>query len=202
MAFLPDGRMLITERPGRLADPRQGKASAAGNRDADGMGAAGRRPVRRRRSSGYVKNGWIYLSLGDAARLQSACARPCRRSRAAGTRWSAEPAVDDRIVRGKIRDNAWVDQQVIFNGAPESTHRPTSTTVRASSSTARATSSTRSETRASSKARRICRTHGQDPPRQRRWLGTERQSVRETPGALGRSGATGIATRRASRSIR
>ena len=49
LAFLPDGRLLITERPGPPAHRREGAAAAgAGDGHADGLGAAGRRPVRRR----------------------------------------------------------------------------------------------------------------------------------------------------------
>ena len=49
LAFLPDGRLLITERPGRLRIVEKGQAAAgAGEGHADGLGAAGRRPVRRR----------------------------------------------------------------------------------------------------------------------------------------------------------
>ena len=48
MAFLPDGRLLITERPGRLRILEKGQLLPPVTGHADGMGAAGRRPVRRR----------------------------------------------------------------------------------------------------------------------------------------------------------
>ena len=73
MAFLPDGRMLITERPGRLRildkekllPPVTGTPTVWVQQDG-GLFDVAVHP-------GYVKNGWIYLVvLGDAARLQGA----------------------------------------------------------------------------------------------------------------------------------
>ncbi len=85
------------------------------------------------------------------------------------------------IVRGKIRNNAWVDEQVIFRGAaelysPANFHYGSQVHVRSS----RVISSTRSATRASPRAPRICRSPTrQGPPRQRRWIGAQGQPVRE-----------------------
>ena len=51
IAFLPDGRMLVTERPGRLRIVEKGQLLPAVDRNADGVDGAGRRTVRRRSTS-------------------------------------------------------------------------------------------------------------------------------------------------------
>jgi len=48
----------------------------------------------------YSENGWIYLSYSHALEEEDG------------------PAMT-RIVRGKIRDNTWVDQQIIYESSPE-----------------------------------------------------------------------------------
>jgi glucose/arabinose dehydrogenase len=102
IAWLPDGRMLVTERPGplRLVE-RDGTLSApvAGTpavwaRNQGGMMEVAVHPE-------YAANGWIYLSFSDP--------------RTVGGRTVAFTA----IVRGRIRDGRWVDEETIFE-APES----------------------------------------------------------------------------------
>ena len=51
LAFLPDGRLLVTERPGRLRIIENGQAPARGEGAAEGLGEAGWRHVRRRSPS-------------------------------------------------------------------------------------------------------------------------------------------------------
>ncbi|MGH8248866.1 MAG: PQQ-dependent sugar dehydrogenase, partial [Gammaproteobacteria bacterium] len=99
LAFLPDGRLLITERPGRLRTVANGKLQP--------KPVSGTPAVWERQDGGlfdvevhpkYGQNGWIYLSY-------------------------AEPGPNDTsmtaIVRGRIKDNTWVDQQFLFHAPPE-----------------------------------------------------------------------------------
>lgn len=61
----------------------------------------------------YERNGWIYLHHGD---LCEECDEAQREA------WI--PRSMNRLVRGRIRDGAWVDQEVIWKAAPE-TYTPT-----------------------------------------------------------------------------
>ena len=122
IAFLPDGRLLVTERPGRLRIVDKGKLLPPVTGTPEGVGAAGRRLVRRRGASGLrAERLDLSVVLGDAARLQGPRAGPGGSGRASAgrTRRAAEPAVDDGHRARQDSDNAWVDQQVIFRGAPE-----------------------------------------------------------------------------------
>lgn len=106
--FLPDGRMLVTEKNGRL-------------RISDAERRLLPEPIRRTpevRDSGqgglmevavhprYAENGWIYLAYSDPAH------------NAAG-----QPVSLTVIVRGRIRDGEWVDEQTIWK-APSEFYRP------------------------------------------------------------------------------
>jgi glucose/arabinose dehydrogenase len=115
VAFLPDGRKLITERPGRLRIVEK-----------DGRllpGAVTGMPTPWVRQDGgyldvaahpdYAHNGWIYLSYSEVAPghiVTAAEAAPP----GPGVERAAPPSMTV-IVRGKIdRQNRWVDSQVIF----------------------------------------------------------------------------------------
>jgi glucose/arabinose dehydrogenase len=56
----------------------------------------------------YAQNGWIYLHFGD---LCSECSEELRDSRI--------PHTMNRLVRGRIEDGAWVDEEVIWRAEPE-----------------------------------------------------------------------------------
>ena len=98
LAFLPDGRLLVTERPGRLRIIEKGKLlpepvggiPAVWTRQDGGLFDVEVHPH-------YKSNGWIYLSY-------------------------AEPRPSDMsmttIIRGRLRDNKLVDQQVLYR-APD-----------------------------------------------------------------------------------
>jgi len=99
MAFLPDGRLLVTERPGRLRIIDHGKLA---EKAIDGTPT-----VWTQQDGGmldvevhpdYAKNGWIYLSYAEPG--------PNNTSMTA-------------IVRGKIKDGKWVEQQVLYHAPPE-----------------------------------------------------------------------------------
>lgn len=96
--WLPDGTMLITERPGSLRTFKDGKLSepvkdtpAVRNRGQGGLMDVAVHPD-------YAKNGWVYLAFSD----------PLRREGARGVLGMT------KVVRGKIKDGAWTDEQVIF----------------------------------------------------------------------------------------
>lgn len=103
LAFLPDGRSLVTERPGRVrvfdtdwktsTEPVQGTPPVLAKGQGGLLDAAvwtgGSEP-------------WIYLALSDPAK------------------GSADRSMT-KIVRGRIRDNRWIGEEVVFE-APESSY--------------------------------------------------------------------------------
>ncbi len=106
VAWLPDGRMLVTERPGplRIVDaagepspPIEGTPAVYAENQG-GMLDVAVHPD-------HAANGWIYLSYSQPRRQ--------------GGRTVAFTAV----ARGRIRDGRWVDQEMIFE-APERFHTP------------------------------------------------------------------------------
>ena len=108
LAFLPDGRVLITERPGRLRivdkgkllpEPVKGTPKVWEKQDG-GLLDAEIHPQ-------YARNRWIYLSYSETLPGHVPAAPP------------PDPPSMTVIVRGRINAaNEWVDQQVIFR-APD-----------------------------------------------------------------------------------
>ena len=97
--FLPDGRMLVTEKPGRLRIVDNGAlvpAPVAGVPAVWAEGQGGLLDVAVHPD--YATNGWIYLSYSDP--------------RPDGSAMTA-------IVRGKLQDGAFVDQQTIYKAPAE-----------------------------------------------------------------------------------
>jgi aldose sugar dehydrogenase len=99
LEFLPGGDLLVSERPGRLRVIRNGRLQPP---------VAGVPAVWAQQEGGlmdiavhpqFARNGWVYLALsepgGDVAGASST-----------------------RIVRGRLRDDALVDQQTIFQPPP------------------------------------------------------------------------------------
>jgi glucose/arabinose dehydrogenase/mono/diheme cytochrome c family protein len=114
MAFLPDGRMIFTERAGRLRFlSRDGRMSAP---------VKGTPAVFVRQDGGmldvalppdYAQTGWIYLSY--ATLLPGYQAQPGDESAP-----NLAPPTMTVIVRGKVNEkNEWVDQQTLFQADPE-----------------------------------------------------------------------------------
>ncbi|MCC5847934.1 MAG: PQQ-dependent sugar dehydrogenase [Verrucomicrobia bacterium] len=98
MDFLPDGRMIVTEinGPVRILDPEHGLGDPI--RDTPEIvrhGQGGMLDVAVHPD--YAENGWIYLSFADGSGRNSMTA----------------------VVRGRIRDGAWVDEEEIFRAEPE-----------------------------------------------------------------------------------
>jgi aldose sugar dehydrogenase len=95
VAFLPDGRMLVTERPGRLRIIENGRLLPEPVRGIPAVygGEGGLLDVVLHPDYSRPGNDWIYLSYGDKS--------------PGGLAMTA-------VVRGHLRDGAFVDQQQIF----------------------------------------------------------------------------------------
>ena len=95
VAFLPDGRMLVTERAGRLRIIENGKLLPEPVRDIPAVygGEGGLLDVALHPDYSRPGNDWIYLSYGDKS--------------PGGLAMTA-------VMRGRLRDGALVDQQQIF----------------------------------------------------------------------------------------
>jgi glucose/arabinose dehydrogenase len=107
IAFLPDGRMIFTEKPGRLRVVEQGRllpAAIAGTPAVRDAGQGGLLEVAVHPQ--YAENGWIYLAYSDPAKDE------------AGKEVSLTV-----LVRGRIKHGAWTDQQTIWR-APLEFYRP------------------------------------------------------------------------------
>jgi aldose sugar dehydrogenase len=100
MAFLPDGRMIVTERPGRLRIITPGQSL--------GPEVSGLPRVWVQQDGGlmdvavhpdFAKNGWIYLSFSEPGQVKGASMTV--------------------IVRGRVRDSKWVDQETLYKAPPE-----------------------------------------------------------------------------------
>jgi len=96
MDFLGKDSILAVEKTGSLWRFDAGKRSGpiTGTPPVRFVGQAGLHSVKAHPD--YNENGWIYLSFADATAQGSMTA----------------------IVRGRIRDNRWVDQQVVYKAAP------------------------------------------------------------------------------------
>ncbi len=108
IAFLPDGRKLVTEKSGKLrfitADGKLDPVEIKGLPETIDHGQGGLMEVALHPD--FEKNGWVYLGLSD------------------GTREKRENGRDDvkcttAIVRGKIKDHQWTDQEWIYRPDPK-----------------------------------------------------------------------------------
>ena len=95
IAFLPDGRLLVTERPGRLRIIEGGRLLPESVRGMPAVygGEGGLLDVALHPNYSRRGNDWIYLSYGDK---------------------SPDGLGMTAVIRGRLRDGAFVDQQQIF----------------------------------------------------------------------------------------
>ena len=110
IVFLDDHRALLTERPGALRMIVDGvllEKAVEGTPEVLHEGQGGLMDVNI--DNDYNNNGWIYLSYSHALEAQPGDERA--------------PAMT-RIVRGRIRDMKWEDQEVIYE-APHLSYRTT-----------------------------------------------------------------------------
>jgi glucose/arabinose dehydrogenase len=102
LAFLPDGHRLVTERPGALriidADENLLPDPVKETPRAIELGQGGMLDVAV--SPDFAKDGWIYLAFSDPLEGEKMRAML-------------------KVVRGRIRDHAWTDEEVIFQSAPD-----------------------------------------------------------------------------------
>lgn len=109
IAFLPGGDMLVTERPGALRIVERGVLRpdpVAGTPTPWTVQDGGLLDVEVHPE--YASNGWIYLSY----------AAPGPGNASASAPGEGQTSMT-RVVRGRIRNHRWVDQQVVFEAAPE-----------------------------------------------------------------------------------
>lgn len=114
IAFLPDGRILVTERPGRLRVVADGKllpepvkgTPAVWEKQDGGLLDVEVHPD-------HARNGWIYLSYSE---ILPGSAAPSAQ---------LDPPTMTVIVRGRVNErNEWIDQQVLFR-APAAIYNST-----------------------------------------------------------------------------
>ena len=106
IAFLPDSRVLVTEKRGTLRVVEKGvllPEPVTGLPSVDSGGQGGLFDVVPHPD--FARNGWLYLAFSDQQKSD-----PHR------------GAVMTTVVRGRLKDNAWTDQQVVFR-APSETFR-------------------------------------------------------------------------------
>jgi len=103
--FLDPTTALITEKPGRLRVVAKGKLQPEPVKNIpkvlnEGQGGLMDVAV----DPDYSKNGWIYLAFSHVLEKKAGEERP---------------GAMTKIVRGKIKDNTWVEEQTLFEAPPE-----------------------------------------------------------------------------------
>lgn len=105
LALLPDGRMLVTERPGRLrvienrkllTEPVRGVPRTNEFSNEGGFQDVVAHP-------NYTLNQWIYLSFTDIAPPSA----------------EGKDTVHTKIVRGRVRAGEWMDEQIVWSAPSE-----------------------------------------------------------------------------------
>jgi len=126
LAFLPDGRLLVSERDGRLRVIDHGKLSepVKGVPKAHVQQDGGYLDVEVHPN--YARNGWIYLAYSEdqpgyvAPAPAPVVPDPAPPAGRAGRGGAPQVPSMTVVVRGKInRNNEWTDQQVVFRAPPE-----------------------------------------------------------------------------------
>ncbi|WP_347839499.1 PQQ-dependent sugar dehydrogenase [uncultured Draconibacterium sp.] len=108
--FLDENTALVTERPGRLRVVENGKLLDAAVKNTPEVLHAGQGGLMDVAiDPDYQHNGWVYLAYSHVLAEGDGSQRP--------------PAMT-RIVRGKIENNIWTSQEVLFE-APHETYRTT-----------------------------------------------------------------------------
>lgn len=126
MAWLPDGRLLITEKPGRLrifadgklSEPVEGvpKAVYRGPRDQGGMLDVEADPK-------FAENGWIYLSYVEGAEPQPEGLAAMDDYRFGGVDMTDNVLRGGVVARGKLEGNRLTEVKVIWRQVPKTVGR-------------------------------------------------------------------------------
>lgn len=109
IVFLDNDTALITERPGRLRVVKKGVLQADPVKSTPAVlneGQGGLLDVAI--DPAFADNGWVYLSYSHALPASG----------------RQRPTAMTRLVRGRIKDNVWTDQQVVYE-APHETYLAT-----------------------------------------------------------------------------
>jgi glucose/arabinose dehydrogenase len=107
LAFLPDGRLLVTEEAGGLRVIEHGRLLPTAVRDTptgDPKDIFGRVLLDVAVHPDFNHNGWIYLTCGDSV-----------------TGADGKAVTEVTLVRGRLRDNAWTDSRILAHIATDST---------------------------------------------------------------------------------
>lgn len=108
IAFLPDGRYLVTEKSGRLRfvnkDGSLDPDPIKGIPDTIEHGQGGLMEVAIHPD--FEKNGWVYLGFSDGTREKKDKGRD-------------EVRCTTSVVRGRIKDHQWTDQEWIYRADPK-----------------------------------------------------------------------------------
>jgi len=107
IAWLTDGRLLITEKPGRLRIVENGRLlpdPVRGTPAVHDGGQGGLLEVAPHPD--YANNGWIYLAFSHAMKNAS-----------------GQNVSMTKLVRGRIRDGAWQDEETIWSAPPDTYRR-------------------------------------------------------------------------------
>jgi glucose/arabinose dehydrogenase len=115
ISFLPDGRKLVTEREGRLrivdTDGKLDPKAIEGTPEVIVHGQGGLLEVAVHPD--YEENGWIYLAYSDGWWKKQ------QGNDKKGGKKKDKPFTITRLVRGRIKDHKWVDQQDIWKTEEE-----------------------------------------------------------------------------------
>ena len=124
MAFLPDGRLLITEKTGRLRIYSEGKLSAPveGVPAVNYFGQGGLLDVAV--DPNFAKNQMVYLSYAEAAKPQPAGVSETQEPRlAAFQRLEVQTLKGGAVARGRLEGGALRDLKVIWRQIPKTVGR-------------------------------------------------------------------------------
>ena len=127
MAFLPDGRLLVTEKPGRLriwaegrlSEPVAGVPKTAYRAEETEQGGLLDVAV----DPEFARNGFVYLSYSEAADVQPPDLADTPESRFGGFPMADNVLKGGAVARGRLEGNQLRDVQVIWRQVPKTVGR-------------------------------------------------------------------------------